>query len=216
MEKLSRNMRTPPEMEFIYAGILSDRSIEFPESAIMKLMSHGGAVPEPFGRALMTMQNGMMTMDPPTPVIMVHRLPTGEVSNLGVYNFACIGSGASIEKVFTKEYSMLLTCEPAPVTGFRSNMIRLLCDDFIKESGIPTIGGAIQALRISTKGVIGVTSSFKRIFSDSSVRDISSMDFDGEKWTWRDYENGTVETIKSYLPSVGNGAITYGVPQESA
>ncbi len=201
-KKLSKGMRTSPNMEFMYAGILSDRSLRVPEPIIMDLMMRGGggAVPEPIGRALMTMRDGYLTMAPPTPVIMKHRLPSGEVSNLGIYNFACIGSGSSVEKIFEKEYSNLMSAEPAPITSFRSNLIRLHCDEFIKDSNIPTIGGAIQVLRINAKGVIGVNSSFKRIYSDSSVKDISSMDFDGKKWIWKDYETGIVEVIQSFLP----------------
>lgn len=201
-KKISKTLRRSPAMELMYAGILSDRSIEVPEPVIMNLLTigGGGAVPEPIGRALMTMKNGYLTMAPPTPVIMKQHLPSGEVSNLGVYTVASIGSGSSIENLFTKEYSKLMTSEPSPIGGFRSNLIRLYCDQFIKESNIPTVGGAIQVLSISTNGVKGVNSSFKRIYSDSSVEDISSMDFDGENWIWRDHKNGKVEVIKTFSP----------------
>lgn len=152
----------------------------------------------------MTMKDGLLRIDPPTPVIMKQRLPSGEVSNLGVYTFAGIGIGSSIESLFEKKYSTLMTCEPAPIGTFRSNFIRLICEDFIKDSNIPTIGGAVQVLRINAKGVMGVNSSFKRIFSDSSTKDISSMEFDGKQWIWKDYESGTVEVIKSFLPPSTN------------
>ena len=164
------------------------------------LKSGGGAVPEPIGRALMTMRNGFLRIDLPTPVIMKQQLPSGMVSDFGVYTVGGIGSGSFMQELFEEEYSRLMTCDPAPVGTFRSNFIRIMCDDFIKESGIQTVGGAVQILRINAKGVIGVESSFKRIFSDSSVKDISSMEFDGEKWTSRNYETGKVEVIKSFLP----------------
>lgn len=201
-KKLTKSIKTPPSMEFIYAGVLSDRSLNVPEPIIMNLMARGGggAVPEPIGKALMTMRDGYMTIEPPTPVIMKQHFPSGEVSNFGVYTFAAIGSGASIESLFEKEYSNLMTAEPAPVGDFRSNLIRLHCDDFIKESNIPTIGGAVQVLRINTKGVNGVNFSFKRIFSDSSVKDISDMEFDGKKWISKNYETGGEEVIESFFP----------------
>lgn len=201
-KKLTKSMLRLPPMEFIYAGILSDRPLHVPERIIMDIMnkSGGGAVPEPIGKALMTMRNGIMTMDPPTPVIMKQHLPSGEVSDFGIYTVGGIGSGAFMQKLFGDEYSRLLTCDPAPIGTFRSNFIRIMCDDFIKESGIPTVGGAVQVLRINVQGVIGVESSFKRIFSDSSVQDISSMKFDGENWISTNHETGKVDVIKSFLP----------------
>lgn len=198
-KKLIKNIKVPPPMEFIYAGILADRSLTVPEPIIMNMLG-SGAVPEPIGRALMTMRNGYLTMAPPTPVIMKQTFPLGKVSNLGVYTFGAIGSGASIEKVFEKEYRNLLMAEPAPIGTFRSNLIRLICDEFIKDSNIPTIGGTIQVLRINVKGVSAVHASFNRIFSDSSIKKISSIEFDGEKWIRNNYETGTVETVKSFLP----------------
>ncbi len=203
-KKLTKGMTTRPGMEFIYAGVLSDRSLYLPEPLVIDLMTRGGggAVPEPIGRALMTMKNGYLTIAPPTPVIMKQQLPLNEVSNLGVWTVASIGSGASIQQEFEKEYSRIMTCEPAPIGTFRSNFIRIICDEFIKKFHIPTVGGAVQVLRINAKGVSGVSSSFKRIFSDNSVKDISSMEFDGEKWTWRDYEKGTEGVIKSYFPAL--------------
>lgn len=202
-KKLTKGTGSTPNMEFVYAGILSDRPLNVPESVIWDLMTRGGgsgAVPEPIGRAFMTMKDGFLRIDPPTPVIMKQGLPSGEASNLGVYTFAGVGTGSSIESLFEKKYSTLMTCEPAPIGTFRCNLIRLICEDFIKDSNIPTIGGAVQVLRINAKGVSGVNSSFKRIFSDSSTKDISSMEFDGKQWIWKDYESGTVEVIKSFLP----------------
>lgn len=201
-KKLTKGMCTPPNMEFMYVGVLSDRALDLPEPMVIDLITRcgGGAVPEPIGKALMTMKNGYLRIDPPTPVIMKQRFPSGEISNLGIWTVASIGSGSSIQSLFESKYSEIMTSEPAPIGTFRSNFIRIICDDFIKDSHISTIGGAVQVLRINAKGVSGVNSSFKRIFSDSTVKDISSMEFDGEKWTSRNYETGVVEVIKSYLP----------------
>lgn len=200
--KLTAGLKNPPVMAFIYAGIIADRGIQIPEATVMEVMFQGGggAVPEPIGKALMTMKDGLMSIDPPTPIIMTHKLPTNEISDLNIWSLDTIGSGASILKELKKEYSSLMTAEPGPQTGFRANLIRMHCDEFIKKAGIPTIGGAVQVIRISTNGAQGVKSNFKQIFNDSSTRDISSMDFDGEKWTWEDAEQGTSGTIKSYLP----------------
>jgi len=203
-KKLTKSMTKLPGMEFMFAGILSDRALNVPEPIAIDIMTKGGggAVPEPIGRALMTMKNGYLRIDPPTPVIMKQRLPSGEVSNLGTWTVAAIGSGSSIQSLFEKEYSRIMTSEPAPIGSFRSNFIRIICDDFIKKSHIPTVGGAVQVLRINAKGVSGVNSSFKRIFSDSSIKDISSMEFDGEKWISKNYETGTTKVIKSYFPPI--------------
>lgn len=201
-KKLTKGMINLPHMEFIYAGILADRPLHIPEQIIMDIMTKGGggAVPEPIGKALMTMRDGIMTMEPPTPVIMKQHLPSGEISDFGIYTVGGIGSGSFMQKLFGDEYSRLLTCDPAPIGTFRSNLIRIMCDDFIKESGIPTVGGAVQVLRINAKGLIGVESSFKRIFSDSSIQDISSMKFDGKEWISTNHETGKVEVIKSFFP----------------
>lgn len=192
-----------PDMEFLYGGIIVDRGFTIPEPMVMDIMTQGGgsgAVPEPIGRALMTMKNGMMFFDPPTPVIMKHSLPSNEVSSMNVWSLDAIGSGSSIKEEFKKNYSKLMTAEPGPQTGFRANIARMYCDDFLKQNGIPTVGGAVQVIRISAKGAQGVKSNFKRIFNDSSTQDISSMDFDGENWIWNDYEKNTSGTIRSYLP----------------
>lgn len=201
--KLTAGLKNPPAMAFIYAGIIADRGIQIPEAVVMEVMLQGGgggAVPEPIGKALMTMKDGLMSIDPPTPIIMTHKLPTNEISDLNIWGLDTIGSGASILKELKKEYSGLMTAEPGSQTGFRANLIRIHCDEFIKKAKIPTIGGAVQVIRISTNGAQGVKSNFKRIFNDSSTKDISSMDFDGEKWTWKDVEQSTSGTIKSYLP----------------
>lgn len=200
--KLTAGMKEPPVMEFMYAGIIGDRGIQIPERVVIDIMTKGGdgAVPEPIGKAFMTMKDGLMSIDPPTPIIMTHKLPSNDISSMNIWSLDTIGSGASILDELKEEYSGLMTAEPGPQTGFRANLIRMHCDEFIKKTGIPTVGGAVQVIRISANGAQGVKSNFKRIFNDSSTQDISSMDFDGEKWTWEDAEQGTSGTIRSYLP----------------
>jgi hypothetical protein len=202
-KKLTKDMKKPPAMEFMYAGILSDRAFNVPEQMIMDIIKEGGggALPESIGRAFMSMRNGVMTIPPPTPVIMKHFLPSGKKLGLGVYTQGAIGSGAQLQELFGKEYARLFTSGTSDGGTFRGNFIRIMCDDFIKQVGIKTVGGAVQVIRISATGAIGVNSSFKRIFSDSSVQDISTMEFDGEKWTFTDHEKGKKpQEIRTYLP----------------
>lgn len=186
-----------PAMEFVYAGLLTDRTLRLPEPYVMSLFfsGKGGAVPEPIGKALMTMRDGYLTIPAPTPIVVKQSFPSGDISPMCIWGYLTSGSGQSIEVVFDKEYPNLFTTTSD--IGMRGNMIRLNCDDFINKSGIATIGGGVQVLRLNTKGTSPINLSLASIDSHGNTKEIQSMQFNGKDWVYSNFETGKKNIISS-------------------
>lgn len=199
-----------PAMEFVFTGILNDRGLLLSEPYVMSLFfkeGGGGRVPEPIGKALMTLNNGYMSVPAPTPIVFKQVFPSGQSTPIKFWDLVSSGSGQSIGKLFSKEYSKLLGTSSDG--DFRSNIIRMYCDDFIKQSGIPSIGGGVQVLRMNSTGIQPVTLSLNSIDSKGNTKKIQSMDFDGKDWIYKNTETGKQAIISPFKLSINKQLATF-------
>jgi hypothetical protein len=191
------NRIKPPHMEFVYVGLI-DRGLYIKEKVLMDYLFSGSrsiSIPRNIGKALMTMQNGYMYINPPTPVIQKQTFPIGESSGAGVYGYFVSGSGSGIKKGIESLYPTLLNTNDSQMRNF---LIRDACDKYIKKSGIDSIGGSIQVLRIDKSGVTPINFINKRIYPDGTEENIYSIEFKDDGWEMTDHKNGTIKKIKQH------------------
>lgn len=184
-------------MEFVYCGMIKDRGIEIDEKQIFNLMSStkgSGRVPTQIGMALKTMRNGVMVIQPPSPIIIKQTFPSGKLSGDISYGFVASGSGDKIKEKLSDEFANLFFTEAE--FPMRIYILRAICDEFIKESGIETIGGTVQTLKVTGDGVNTFTYSKKRINEDGSEKDSESLSFSNGKWVLENYEDGKKQIIR--------------------
>lgn len=188
------NRIKPPSMEFVYVGLI-ERGLYIKEKLLMEALIAGGgsiSIPRNIGKALMTMQNGYMYIEPPTPVIQMQTFPSGESTGAKVYGYFVSGSGSGISSEIETLYPKMLGINDSHMRIF---LIRETSHEYIKKSKLNSIGGGIQVLRINKSGVSPMNFIYKKIYPDGTEENLYSIEFKDDGWKMTDFKKGTTETV---------------------
>lgn len=193
---LSQEIGWKPAMEFIYAGMVEDRSLAVREKDIIGLLSPGnsGRVPTKIAKALMTMKDGVLLLEPPSPILTKQSFPIGNLAPFSSLDFIVSGSGSRISDKLTEEKGNLFYTEAE--FPMRVMILRMICDEFVKEANIPTVGGTIQALKIDQKGISPITYLRNEFDSQGNEKLVESLSFQSGEWVLKNKKDNTETRIR--------------------
>lgn len=195
-EKLSKHKGLRPAMEFVYAGMVEDRSLIVDESEIMGLLKQGssGRVPTKIAKALMTMQNGKLILEPPSPILMKQLFPSGNITPFCSLDFLVSGTGSEIKNKLAEEKGQLFYTEAE--FPMRVMILRMICEEFVKKAGISTIGGTIQTLKINKEGIVPITYSRTEFDNQGNEKLAESLSFNNNEWVYKNVADNSETRIK--------------------
>lgn len=194
--RLSEKIGWKPPMEFVYAGVVMDRCLGVSGKLIFDLMKKkgGGHIPTKIAVGMQNTQNGVMNLPPPSPVVTKQVFPSGEILPLVSLGFVVSGTGSGIaKKIQESEAELFFADSEIPM---RLSMIRMLCDNYIKESGINSVGGLVQVLKINEKGISPMLYSRTNITPEGKEVKAETLSFVNGEWIMEEHQIGKITRVK--------------------
>lgn len=148
---LSKNLPKQPSMSFIYAGISKKPLIEDKNKIIrlLNLYKNEPYIPEKLKALEIDSTKKYVEIPPPTPILVKQFFPDGHVSATRGWDFSALGSGVKIQQEIEKYYKKLFFFPG----GFNKGIIlNDMCNQFILDAGIDSIGGIVQIFMINEDG----------------------------------------------------------------
>jgi len=194
--QLSEKVGWKPPMEIVYAGVVTNRYLGVSEQLIFDLMKNkgGGHIPTKIAIGMQNTQNGIMNLPPPSPVVTKQIFPSGEILPLVSLGFVVSGTGSGIaKKIQESEAELFFADSEIPM---RLSMIRMLCDDYIKEASVDTIGGLVQILKVNEKGIFPMIYSRTNISPEGKEIKAETLSFVNGEWIMEYHQTGKIIRVK--------------------
>lgn len=195
-QKMSEKIKRKPRMEFVYAGVITDRYLSVPGKVIFELMKErgGGRIPAKIAVGMQTLQDGIMRLPPPSPVVTKQIFPSGEMLPFVSLGFVVSGTGSGIAKKISESGAELFFADSE--IPMRLMMIRGICDGYIKEANIKTVGGLVQILKINEKGVFPMLYSRTDVTKKGEEVKTETLSFIDGEWVMENHKTGKVTRVK--------------------
>ena len=188
----SYNKRTigkaKPSMNFIYAG-MNDHTIYFPKDKLQKILElHGNKPYFPAKlKSLNETHNGKYKIPPLNPLLIKQSFPNNEVTISKEFDFTADGAGRPFISELEKFYSAVFS---VPGGFNKAVILRNLCDDYINDSCIDSVGGLVQVFYVDKDGVKPL-----RFVEHRNNEVVSSLTInDRGDWIEEDIINGNIRT----------------------
>jgi len=182
---LANNSQKQPSMSFIYAGI-SKKPLKEDKNKIIQLLKFYKDEPY-FPKKLKILDieraKKYINISPPTPLLVKQHFPDGHISATKGWNFTALGSGKGIEKKIEQYYRKLFFLPG----GFNKGIIlNDMCNQFILESNLNSIGGIVQIFMINENGITPI------MFEEKSEGVVKRRIFIDQNGDWIEEKDGKI------------------------
>lgn len=190
-QEISDRLKKSPTMYFIYVGMIDKPyKIETRKlKTILKIYNNKTYIPDKI--KIPNLKSKFTLIPSPTPLLIKQSFPDGKTSSSIGWDFSGLGSGKNVEFEIDKFYTKLFFF---PGTFNKAVIIKDICDHYIGQSKINTIGGLIQIFMIDRDGVKPLM--FVKHGEGEEVRQY--VDTNGD-WVEENTNTGVIKRVKQNL-----------------
>jgi len=188
-QKLTEKYKSKPDMIFLFVGMDKKPLLE-KRNKIKNALAQAkdqNYIPEKLKNAKISSINKYAKIEGPTPIFIKQKFPEGKISSTRGWDMTACGSGQGLADVLQKYYKKLFYF---PGTFNKGVILSNLCEDYIKESKIKTIGGTIQIFAIDDNGVHPIS------YVEASGSNVKSKKYVSENGEWIEEKDGVVKKIE--------------------
>ncbi len=181
-------------IEFIYAGLDFKAGTKINSNKLKRILNKYHSMGGYENKLSKTkVSNKKHTIVPPPSVLLVRQVfPSGELIFNRGWDMGTAGSGKGFIKELEKYYAKIFCFG---TLHEKAIILKNLCDDYIKSSGISSIGGFVQVFMISEDNGVESLSYEEKVNGIVKKRRYISLE---GKWVEEDLENGkTIEVVQN-------------------